>query len=146
MDNVSWTYQGYWNTVIGAHRTAASAAREFDLVSGDFRGFSEWLGEAESTAWSAGGKGAPMPEEWSGFHKRAAEELQAATAATCPHCGNHDPKLIEDNGCKRRDPRLTMLCIARVKPEDSAFDDDPGPGGVDVNGLVACGMQWEPNS
>ena len=60
--------------------------------------------------------------------------------AKCPHCGNRDPKLIEDNGERPSSPDLTLLCVAPIAPEDSTFDWLP------LNQRPAtCGMQWDPN-
>ena len=61
----------------------------------------------------------------------------------CPHCGNTDERLIEDNGCKPSDPLYTLLCMSRVAPDEDAFGGGSEPG---QDGKVACGMQWEPNS
>jgi len=54
---------------------------------------------------------------------------------TCPHCGNHDRKLIEENGSD------TVLCVARVAPGEDAFTEVTEP---DDDGKVVCGMQWTP--
>ena len=64
----------------------------------------------------------------------------------CPHCGNTNSKYIQDNGEPPRSPDLTLLCVARVKPGDWAFDHvKPRPEDLDAHGLVPCGMQWDPN-
>jgi hypothetical protein len=64
----------------------------------------------------------------------------------CPHCGNKNPKYIQNNGESATSPDLSMLCVARVKPEDWSFDHvKPDPNDYDANGLVPCGMQWDPN-
>ena len=64
----------------------------------------------------------------------------------CPHCGNSDPRLIQDNGERPSSPDLTLLCVARVPPEAWSFDHvKPSPSDFDAAGLVPCGMQWEPN-
>lgn len=71
-----YDYEGYWNVVLGANRTAGDLVSEFDLTSTD--GLGEWLGGAEADAWAIGGHGGEIPEEWSGFHTRALAELSAA--------------------------------------------------------------------
>lgn len=63
----------------------------------------------------------------------------------CPHCGNTDPAFIESNGEPRSSSDLTLLCVARVKPDEWSFDTKPEPDQIGVDGLVPCGMQWEPN-
>lgn len=37
------------------------------------------------------------------------------TRQRCPHCGNTNPGLIEDNGLPARDDDYTLLCVARVE-------------------------------
>ncbi len=72
----------------------------------------------------------------------------ALTSKTkCPHCGNRNPKFLQDNGEDWSSPGLSMLCVSRVKPEDWSFADGAKPAkeDYDVNGLVPCGMQWDPN-
>lgn len=64
----------------------------------------------------------------------------------CPHCGNTDRKLLQDNGEPPMSPTLSLLCVARVRPEDWSFDTKPEPQDYDAAGLVPCGMQWDPNS
>lgn len=63
----------------------------------------------------------------------------------CPHCGNRDEKYIQSNGERATSPDLTLLCIARVKPEEWSFTDPPEADQIGADGLVPCGMQWEPN-
>lgn len=65
----------------------------------------------------------------------------------CPHCGNKNSKFIHSNGEPDSSPDLSMLCMARVKPEDWSFADSckPAKEYYDANGLVPCGMQWDPN-
>lgn len=63
----------------------------------------------------------------------------------CPHCGNTNGKFIQNNGEPPRSLDLTLLCVARVPPGDWSFDEKPLPEDYDANGLVPCGMQWEPN-
>ena len=64
--------------------------------------------------------------------------------AKCPHCGNTNPELIETNGCEPNDPDFTLLCIARMKPGEEALADFEPRSQPGDDGLVACGMQWEP--
>lgn len=71
----NWTYDGYWNAVLGAGRSTADVIRDFDLDPGDRRGVDEWLGAAESEAWAMGKLGGPIPDEWSDFHARALKTL-----------------------------------------------------------------------
>lgn len=78
---MKWTYEGYWNAVIGANMTPEKAVYEYDLVPGDFKGLDEWLGEAEVAAWAAGGQTGPLPPEWTEYHQRAAQVLDAASNA-----------------------------------------------------------------
>ena len=59
----------------------------------------------------------------------------------CPNCDNTKPNLIEDNGERVSSPDLRLLCVARVCRGDEAFDGEV----VGDDGLVLCGMQWEPN-
>lgn len=68
------TYDQYWRRVIGAV-DAATAVSEYDLVPSDFRGFSEWLDEAEAAA------GLVRGAEGLQYHDRAAKELYAAAHA-----------------------------------------------------------------
>jgi len=81
-------------------------------------------------------------------HHAAYPRLRCAECRThvCPHCGNRDPKLIEDNGCSPSDLDYTLLCIARVSPGEDAFGGDANPPlDVGADGKVVCGMQWCPN-
>ena len=82
-NNAKWDYEGYWNTVLGANRSAEDVIREFDLSTNDKRGLDEWLGYAEVEAWRVGGHG-PMPKEWSAFHDRALNELIRGGAEEAP--------------------------------------------------------------
>lgn len=76
-----WTFEGYWNTVLGANRNATDVVRELELDPSDARGLDEWLGKAESEAWTVGGfAGQPYPEEWTGYHARALEALVEAAS------------------------------------------------------------------
>lgn len=64
----------------------------------------------------------------------------------CPHCGNADPKQMEDNGMRPHYLDFTLLCVARVAPGEDAFDGKANPPlEVAPDGTVACGMQWCPN-
>jgi hypothetical protein len=73
-----WTYEGYWNAVLGLEN-AAGVLREYELTDGSERGLDEWLGVAESAAWNAGGGSArDLPEEWAAHHTRALAALVAA--------------------------------------------------------------------
>jgi hypothetical protein len=73
-----WTLEGYWNLVIGADRTADSTVREFDLTS---ESLDEWLGAAETEAWTMGGEDGGIPDEWEGFHAKTLAALRAAIEA-----------------------------------------------------------------
>ena len=65
----------------------------------------------------------------------------------CPHCGNTAAKYIQDNGERPSSPDLTLLCVARVPAIERSFDHaKPSPEDFDANGLVPCGMQWDPNA
>jgi hypothetical protein len=78
---------------------------------------------------------------------RAITEMRPLTRAQCPHCGNRDPRFIEDNGCKPSDSLYTLLCVARVAPGEDAFDGGANPAlEIGADGKVVCGMQWEPNT
>jgi hypothetical protein len=67
--------------------------------------------------------------------------------STCSHCGNCNPKTIEDNGLPASHPEYSLLCVARVEPKDAnCLPDPPLPEDLDENGLVKCGMQWSPNA
>ena len=70
----TWTFDGYWRTVLGLG-SAADIATEFDLA---VDGLDEWLGHAEAEAWAMGGEDGDLPEAWAGFHARALEALQDA--------------------------------------------------------------------
>ena len=81
----TWDFDGYWNTVLGASRNAADVVREFALTDEPAAGpgsLDEWLGNAEGEAWSAGGTGGDMPDEWAGFHAKALAQLKSACEAT----------------------------------------------------------------
>ena len=70
----AWTFEGYWNVVLGANRNADDVVREFGLDPADQYGVDEWLGNAESEALAMGGK-TNMPAEWVEFHIRAFDVL-----------------------------------------------------------------------
>lgn len=74
MSQTTWTYEGYWNAVLGANRSASDVVSEFELNTGDRRGLDEWLGQAEGEALAIGGLG-ELPEEWSDYHERALNAL-----------------------------------------------------------------------
>jgi hypothetical protein len=76
---ILWTYERYWNAVIGEKHTADGAVHEFELLKGaDRRGLDEWLGEAEEIAFSAG-KSMPSEDDGRAFHARALNALIEAT-------------------------------------------------------------------
>ena len=65
----------------------------------------------------------------------------------CPHCGNKNPRTIEDNGASESDMDFTYLCVAKMKPSEAAtlpVGFDPATD-TDEHDLVACGQQWCPN-
>lgn len=68
------TFEGYWNVVLGANRSADDVVREFSLDPADRRGVDEWLGNAECEALLFGGDPS-MPAEWADFHSRALDAL-----------------------------------------------------------------------
>lgn len=70
-----WTYEEYWNAVIGADRSASDVVREFELDALDRRGMSDWLGVAEAEAWARGTQGGPVPIEWSDHHEKALDVI-----------------------------------------------------------------------
>jgi hypothetical protein len=65
----------------------------------------------------------------------------------CPNCGNTNRNFIQNNGERPSSPDLTLLCVARVLPDDWSFgsSEKPLPEDYDAKGLVPCGMQWDPN-
>lgn len=82
----TWTAETYWNTVLGANRTAADVVREFELDQSDRRGLDEWLANAEIEAASAGARGDiverdAMIEAWAPLHAGALDQLCAVTDA-----------------------------------------------------------------
>ena len=72
-----------------------------------------------------------------------ANRNQENNMATCPHCGNSNPDLLQDNGCSPTDPDLTLLCVKPCTPEESSLDDFDR---ADPTDREKCYMQWEPNS
>ena len=68
-------------------------------------------------------------------------------ARKCPHCGNTDRKFIQDNGESGLSSDLTLLCVARVPAAEWSFGTElpPLPEDYDAQGLVPCGMQWDPH-
>lgn len=72
----------------------------------------------------------------------------------CPHCGNKDRGLIETNlapdertgsAYRRCREEETLLCMAKMKPSESTFrGDETYAETADAEGLVPCGMQWDP--
>ncbi len=74
-----WTYQGYWNIVVG--RSAAACVREFGLADMGHLALREWLSLAEAEAWRAGGESGAMPVGWGegqSFHESALDWLYEA--------------------------------------------------------------------
>ena len=61
---MSWTYEQYWNVVLGENRSATDVVWEFDLRPSNRRGLDEWLGHAEAEAWRVRGKGGEIPRVW----------------------------------------------------------------------------------
>jgi hypothetical protein len=77
MTTDTWTYEGFWNTVLSIGN-AAQVVREFEFETD--ADLDEWLGHAESEAWAVGAQGGEMPASWAGYHRKALAELQAAIA------------------------------------------------------------------
>lgn len=75
-DTTPWDFEGYWNTVLGAYRTAAMTVAEFGLVAA---GLDEWLDTCEAEAARVGG--IAIPAEWADHHARTVRELEAAIRA-----------------------------------------------------------------
>lgn len=71
----AWTYDGYWNVVLGANRGPTEVVTDFELDPRDRPGLCEWLGHAEAEAWRVGGEGSPIPDVWTEYHRRAVEAL-----------------------------------------------------------------------
>jgi len=75
-----WTFEGYWNVVLGDCRSAKDVVREFALDPSDRCGLDEWLGFAEAESWvigRLGGPGSRVPGTWGDFHERALDALCA---------------------------------------------------------------------
>lgn len=72
----TWNYTGYWNTVLGANRSASEVVGDFNLVP-DETAIDAWLDEAEVEAWRVGGVGGRIPDSWLAFRKTAAAALLA---------------------------------------------------------------------
>ena len=70
--------------------------------------------------------------------------LRTRKGAKCPHCGNRNGKLIDDNGLSSKNYDYTLLCIARVPAKDVANYDEQLTA-VGPDGKATCGMQWCPN-
>lgn len=76
-EGAAWEYEGYWNAVIGADHTPASAVREFELEGSSRRDLDEWLGGGEAEARVMGAKfGVGVG---GAFHERALDALVAAS-------------------------------------------------------------------
>jgi hypothetical protein len=87
-----WTYEGYWNVVLGDCRTAAQVVSEFALEGANEASLNEWLIQAEREAWRAGveysayrpNKGQEWSdnvlEPWALFHARAMLALLAVSS------------------------------------------------------------------
>lgn len=101
-----WTYEGYWNAVLGNARSAHAVVEEFELDTDDERGVDEWLGLAESEAWIEVSDGGERPEEWLRFYAKALAELLSArvyaavgTDGTRPviwGIGRHEEEALSD--------------------------------------------------
>lgn len=102
-----WTYEGYWNVVIGPDRSAATVVDEFGLV-GDC---ADWLDESATIAWgeaAAGRDGAPMPEEWlTTFRKKALAELNRAAP---PNVTDRDIMQLRADAADAGDTAQVRLC------------------------------------
>lgn len=72
----TWDFEGYWNVVLGANRSAADVVRDFDLDPSDERGLDEWLGHSEEAALGEA-RQTDIPETWEAFHARALDALRA---------------------------------------------------------------------
>lgn len=74
------------------------------------------------------------------------KKLSSNRSFCCPHCENRDSAFLQDNGDPPKSFDYTLLCVARVAPEDRSWDHvKPLPEDLDADGKVACGMQWCPN-
>lgn len=80
----SWSYEGYWNVVLGHTRSPHNVVSEFGLVN-DRRSLDEWLGHAEEEAIHYGRLNrVETLKDWEGHHARALDELMLATEGS-PH-------------------------------------------------------------
>lgn len=110
-DSSNWTYEGYWNVVLGANRSGADVVREFDLVA---EGLDEWLGAAEAEACSVGR--IEMPEAWGRFHQRALAVLRQALAGSAS--APTSIGIIEAAQQSGADPRLLAPIAQHGRDED----------------------------
>jgi hypothetical protein len=102
-----WSYEGYWNVVLGSDRNADDVVHDFDLVA---EGLDEWLGVAEAEAWNQVGGKQALPEEWRGFHTRTLADLTSAAeaaAALAPESNDEAAASADTEHDKARDDRLT---------------------------------------
>ncbi len=79
-------------------------------------------------------------------YERDDAEAELDATGRCPHCDNTDRGMIEGNGASG--PELTLLCIAKVKPQDASvlvYGFDPAKD-TDAQGMVPCGHQWSPHA
>jgi len=83
----AWSYEGYWNAVLGDRRSAEQVVAEFELVG---EGLDEWLGTAEAEAARVGGL-RELPDEWSDFHAQALEELEEVIDAADARAREAEP-------------------------------------------------------
>lgn len=63
--------------------------------------------------------------------------------AKCPHCGNTNLGLFEDNGARGED--LVFLCVRRMPWDECSWTHQkPIESDLDERGLVICGAQFSP--
>lgn len=112
-DPPGWTYERYWEVVLG-DRDAAGVLREFDLSDGSRRGLDEWLGTAEADAWIMAGNSGELPAEWraGAFHERALDELEAAALGDA-----EDDDAPDSERTQRADHVLDQAKDSRVRGE-----------------------------
>ena len=72
---MEWTFDGYWNAVLGANRGPRSVIDEFDLDPTNKRTLSDWLSDAEAEAWRVGGD-RPTQDQCYVWHEKALAMLQ----------------------------------------------------------------------
>lgn len=103
-----WNYEGYWNAVLGATRTADDVVAEFELVGGTRAQLDEWLDSAEAESWAMGAEnnGKDLPDEWGGFHTRALAELADAAEKVQCECGT-----AIGEPCQWSGPRSEMVLL-----------------------------------